>query len=65
MNEDHLSPHGRSLLNRRSFLGQAGMSMGAMVEQGPPVRRKMFFVHCGFVFTLNAREWQPGSGLNS
>jgi len=27
---EHLSPHGRSLLNRRSFLGQAGMSMGAI-----------------------------------
>jgi len=30
MNPEHLTPHGRSLLDRRSFLGQAGMSMGAL-----------------------------------
>ncbi|MEO1525237.1 MAG: DUF1501 domain-containing protein [Planctomycetota bacterium] len=30
VNPERISPHGRSLLNRRSFLGQAGLSMGAL-----------------------------------
>jgi len=30
MNPEQLSQHGGSLLDRRSFLGQAGMSMGAL-----------------------------------
>jgi hypothetical protein len=30
MNPEKLTPHGRSLLDRRSFLGQSGMSMGAI-----------------------------------
>ncbi len=29
-NEEHLSIHGRQLLNRRHFLGQAGMAMGGL-----------------------------------
>jgi hypothetical protein len=29
-NEEHLSIHGRQLLNRRNFLGQAGMAMGGL-----------------------------------
>ncbi|MEM6777986.1 MAG: DUF1501 domain-containing protein [Planctomycetota bacterium] len=30
MNPEQLSPRGRSLLNRRSFVGQAGLSLGAL-----------------------------------
>lgn len=30
MNPEKLTPHGRSLLDRRSFLGQSGLSMGAI-----------------------------------